>query len=445
MNLLGIDIGSSSVKCGLLTSEKKPSKIVHVKYAADVDGPQVTVQPAVLLKAISDAIHGAGPLAKRADAIALSVFSPGWVAMDGKGKPLTPIVTHQDRRSVAEAQALEARVGVDRYYRLAGARPFPGGISSSTWSWFNHHAPGALKRADLVGHLNTFLHRQWTGARVIDTANACFMGLYSTGDFGGWSDELCEAVGADRALLPDIRDANEIGGRLTASAARSLGLTQGMPVGVGVVDGSCGMLLAGARPGQLLNVCGSTDVLALSTDRYAPHPRLLTRPLGVGRSWLSVSTIAAAGSAIEWAHRELFSDLTWPAFSRLALKIAEGKPVAGAPRKKRKTAPPSSIVCEPWLAGDRMSIEQKKASFTGLSLATTRADILEALLDALAQASAQRLELLRATGVKIGRRVFVTGGAGALGGVFHRDWPGKWSFHGEGEATLRGLWSLRPR
>ena len=55
-------------------------------------------------------------------------------------------------------------------------------------------------------------------------------------------------------------------------------------------------ILAGANPGQLLNVCGSTDVLALCVNRPRPHEKLITRALGVGKRWLSVSTLAAGGS-----------------------------------------------------------------------------------------------------------------------------------------------------
>ncbi len=61
------------------------------------------------------------------------------------------------------------------------------------------------------------------------------------------------------------------------------------------------MLLAGARKGQLLNVSGSTDVLALCMDKAKPHERLITRALGVGQKWLSVATLAAAGAALDWA------------------------------------------------------------------------------------------------------------------------------------------------
>lgn len=95
-----------------------------------------------------------------------------------------------------------------------------------------------------------------------------------------------------------------------------------------------------------------------------------------------------------------------------------------------------------------MSIEQKHASIDGITLATTRADLLAALIRGLAHASAQRLDDLAINTVRIRREVFVTGGASRiLGDILHRDWHrhGKWTFRFEKEATLRGLGTLTPR
>jgi len=71
-----------------------------------------------------------------------------------------------------------------------------------------------------------------------------------------------------------------------------------------------------------LNVIGSTDVLALCTAHPKPHEQLLTRAVGVGRRWVQVSTIAAAGASLTWAHREFFSDLSTNQFNECVHKLA---------------------------------------------------------------------------------------------------------------------------
>lgn len=442
MNLLGIDVGSSSVKCAILRDGDVRGRITRAFFPTRHEGVRVEVDADAILKAIRDSVVQLGTSARRADAVALAVMSPAWVAMDRRGKALTPIITHQDRRSVEVALRLEQRVGRERHLQLAGNRPFPGGISSTTWAWHLEHRPQVLRRADLVGHLNTFLHRRITGARVTDPSNASFMGLYRTLDQSGWSDELCDAIGVNRSRLPEVIEGDRIGGKAGGGAARDVGLADGVPVAVGVVDTSAAMLLTGARPGQLLNVCGSTDVLALCTDRPRPHEKLLTRALGVGRRWMSVSTLAAAASAVYWAKRELFPDWSLARFQRAVKRIGLGP----ARTKGADGSTNSGVVFEPYLAGERTSIEQRQGAFTGLTLATTREQMLEAVVESLVAASAARLELLDTQPVKIRRDVVVSGGAqDRLDELFHRDWPGRWTFRAEDEATLRGLGKLIPR
>ena len=447
MKLLGIDVGSSSVKSAILRNGKVVGRIARSYFPTTHQGVRVEVNPDAILKAIRTTVAELGTRSREVDAIALAVMSPAWVAMDGKGKALTPIVTHQDRRSVDVALALEARVGRERHLSLAGNRPFPGGISSTTWAWYLRHQPDILRRADLVGHLNTFLHRRLTGARVTDPSNASFMGLYRTLDQAGWSEELCEVVGAKPSQLPDVREADEIGGRLIRDGAKGLGLTEGLPVTVGLVDTSAAMLLAGTEPGQLLNVCGSTDVLALCTDAPRPHAKLLTRALGVGDRWMSVSTLAAAASAIYWVKRELFADWSMARFTKTVRRMGLGKTGSHPPKHAdRRTRDDLPVVFEPYLAGERTSIEQRRGAFSNLTLATTREEMLEAVIESLVRASAARLALLDTGAVKISRNVVVSGGAGdRLDELFHRDWPGRWTFRAEDEATLRGLGKLVPR
>jgi hypothetical protein len=78
-------------------------------------------------------------------------------------------------------------------------------------------------------------------------------------------------------------------------------------------------------------------------------------------------------------------------------------------------------------------------------LSTTREHLLSAIIESLACASAARLPLLQQTRTRILRTVMVSGGMqSGLDKVLRRDWPGRWTFRHEPEATLRGLSTLTP-
>ncbi len=431
--LLALDIGSSSVIAGILRGKKTVLEKPRVYFKTRYQGGRVEVDAEEMLGAVARAIASLEGAAKKVDAIALAVMSPAWVVLDRNARALTPIVTHQDRRSVAEAEEIEKRIGKARHLQIVGCRPFPGGISSTTWAWYKRHEPARLKGADLICHLNTFLHRHMTGTRAIDPSNASFTGLYRTLELDGWSEEICDALGVSLELLPEVLDANRIAGVITSDAAARFGLQAGTPMMTGLMDGSAGMLTAGANHGQLFNVCGSTDVLALCTEKPRPQEQLLTRALGVGRKWLAVSTLAAMASAIYWARDQFFSEWPIERFRAELFRLSRVGPKAAG-----------GVVFEPYMAGERTSIEQRTGAFRNLTLATTRENIVSAILEGLIKASAERFPLLQATGTKMLPTVVVSGGADRLDKLMHRDWPGKWHFRSVTDATMRGLGMMTP-
>lgn len=424
--VLALDVGSSSVKAAALEGARVVGGVARVEFPTRFAADRAEIRPTDLFAAVAQAVNRIGRIARRCEFIALAALGPSWVAIDARGRSLTPIVTHQDRRSVAQARFIEDIFGASRHLRIVGARPFPGGISSTTCRWFGEHHASLLRRADLIGHVPTLLHRAWCGTRVIDTSHASFTGLFRTTSLKGWDDELCELARVRPSQLPRIVQANDIGGRLSRSAAAELGLPAGMPMLAGIMDGSVPMLLAGARPGRIVNVIGTTDVLAVCVDRPRPHPLLLTRALGIGKLWLAVSTMAAGGATIGWLRDTFFADLSDAQFHRAV----------------RTRAREHGLTVAPFLAGSRVSIEQRSASFSGLTLSTSRTDLLHAAITALAAESAARVRLLRELGIGLDRQVLVAGGERHLNRIMHARWPGRWRFRSLPGGTIAGLGTL---
>jgi xylulokinase len=352
-------------------------------------------------------------------------LSPSLVGLDSRHEPLTPIITHQDRRSLAQARWVQKRVGTSGFLAITGNLPVPGGISCTSMLWLKRNRPGVYRRVHTFGHLNTYLACRLTGQRVIDPSNASFTGLYETTTLGGWSAALCRRLGIDASVLPEVRPANAIAGRLSSAAARSLHLPAGMPVLTGITDTSAAMLAAGAVPGQLLHAIGTTSVLAVITDRPHPHPKRLTRAVGVDRKWVAVATIAAGTATFDWLHRTLFAHLSERQFQKLVARLSQ-------------RPHPTTVRFETYLAGDRMSIAQRRGSISGLTLATHPNEILQAAIRALAGQTAEGLKQLERF-VRADRPVIVVGGAAGLARTLHALWPGRWRFRTVSNATLLGL------
>lgn len=424
-------MGSSSVKAAVLTDGKVSAGPVRHRYDTILEGVRVEIDPASVWDGVVGAVTELAP--GTVDLIGLTTLGPAFIAMNGNGEPLTRLVTHADRRSVAQARQLEREVGRNTLLEVTGNRPYPGGIASTTWRWYAENEPERLAGADLVGGLTTWLHRRMTGERVIDPSQASFMGVYRTTTLGGWEPGLVEAVKGKESHLPDVFEANRVAGRLRKDAARELGLPAGVPMQAGCLDGSAAMLAAmhehegEDRPGLLVNSVGSTDVLAMLIDEPKPMPRLLTRALGVGRRWVAVATLASVGTTLAWARRTLFPETASADFHALIEQLGTDSNSHG-------------VRFRPYLAGDRTTLNQPRGGFSGLTLATTREHMLTAVVNGLAEASAARLPLLTVVRSP-GPVVFVTGGAAA--DVMYRDWPARadgrnWTRRPVPEATLGG-------
>ena len=427
--LLAIDVGSSSVKAAMLDGTRVVGDVASAPYQTDYDGDRAEVPVSRVEAAIRLAVAELD--AGEATALGLTGMGPAWLAMDDNGGAITPAVTHQDRRSLKQAKRIEKTLGRERHLALAGNRPTPGGISSTTAAWFAENTD-VIERAATLGHLPTYLLFKLTGETAIDPSNAGFSGLMDVST-GEWSDDLCAAANVPRHKLPPIRDAADV---LGETRENDLTIPPGLPTLGGYVDGSGAILVAGAGPGKLIHSAGSTDVLALCLDRPMPRDGLLCRPVGTAGKWLSVATLASGGASLAWLRRLMFAEYDDQTFYDAVTGAAGG--------------PPPAERFRPHLAGDRQRVTQPAARFSGLTLSTGRDELLAAVVHSLIDDNAARLRRLLAladeAGVTVDRNVTTTGGASSLADAMHARWPGDdWTFTDVFDATLRGLGVLRGR
>src|SRR5437763_252990 len=116
MFILALDIGSSSVKAAILRGTNNVPHVARENFPPQHSAQRVEVDPEKILRAIAGAI-GALKLVKSVDVLTISTMSPSWIAMDSRGRAMTPVVTHQDRRSVSISRDLIAKLGKPRLLR----------------------------------------------------------------------------------------------------------------------------------------------------------------------------------------------------------------------------------------------------------------------------------------------------------------------------------------
>ncbi len=438
MRTLTLDIGSSSVKAAFHDGRRFLTR-TRVPYQTLFHNNRAELDPQTILHAVITAGKNAKP--KNPDAISFCTLSSALAITNQHFHPRTNIITHQDRRSTVEARNLVKKLGHAYLLKHTGNLPYPGGIASSSLAWIAKHHPALLKNArigqlsSLVGHLLT---NQWK----IDPSQAVFLGLWDIPTWS-WNKRLCKALKISIDALPECHWAEEPLGPLTEQIAREWHIPAGTPVIGGFVDTSAAVLQTPMHPGQLTHNCGSTDVLAMCVKSPQCIDGALTRPIGTrGKNgeaqWLTVLTIAANGSALEWARRELFANMPEPQW----IKVVQATCKQASPDTLYDDTIPA---CAPNFSGFRAAIEQGPgAAFLHLSLATTREQLLTAIIRGLIRQSAFHYKVLSNIHRPV-PDVFAIGSLTDLASRMHAAWPRIHHFHHLEGDSMTGLLEIARR
>ncbi|WNM23548.1 glycerol kinase GlpK [Demequina capsici] len=137
------------------------------------------------------------------------------------GEPIYPAIVWQDTRTQPMVDALAAVEGVGRFRATTGL-PLATYFSATKILWILDHVPGAREKAE-AGHLLFGTTDSWLvwnltggvdgGLHVTDVTNASRTLLMDLAMLD-WCDEIVDALGIPRAMLPRICSSSEVYGHV---------------------------------------------------------------------------------------------------------------------------------------------------------------------------------------------------------------------------------------
>ena len=347
---LGIDIGLSGARAavisrrgrllahasisqanGNLTPQRLCSLMVHTVRRALSTGPDVAI---------------AG--------IAVCAFGPTPVFLDGEGKVLKHL-------ALFSAQPPQRGAG--------GEEPEDDDLALRVKT-FRRAEPRLFAKARLVCDLTGYLVSRLTGRLAMDHVTAEDYGRFSL---------------PRHIALPARLAAQDEAGGLTASAARRLGLSPGIPVAAGTYDSIADLAAAGfGRERKAVIIAGSTLVIGTLTKHRLRDGTLRSMP-HLGTGWFSGGWTNSAGTSLGLAER-------------LVAKGGKGHPAA-------------TPLLLPYFAGERAPVWSRQATgvIAGLTAATSATDLRAAFVQGVALSAADIASRLAAECGAI-RSWTVTGG-----------------------------------
>lgn len=325
------------------------------------------------------------------------------------GRPIAPAIVWQDRRTAARCEELRG-LGLDgRVQELTGLRLDPY-FSGTKAAWILDHVDGARERAEagelLFGTIDAFLVWKLTGGAVhaTDVTNASRTLLFELGSTrgpagsGGWSAELCAALGVPPAMLPEVRPsaasygqtlAEHLGGALPLRAV--IGDQQSALVGHGCV-----------RPGQAKITFGTGAFLVAHTGG---EPRRSSQGL-LGTAGYAVAAPGTGPDAPPIAHAfalegSIFNAGTVVQWLRDGMGLIEDAP--GSERLARSVPDTGGVHLVPAFTGlgaPHWSADAR-GTITGITRGTTAAHVVRAGLESAAFQTVDLLAALDADGASV--------------------------------------------
>ena len=383
--LLGIDLGTSSVKVLLLgldgtvfgeASQAYPVQAPHTGWSE--------TDPEAWWAAVVAAVHQAvGPRSSEVQAIGLSGQMHGVVLTGAQGQALRPAVLWADARSDAELAQFRALPAAQRQ---ALANPITVGMAGPSLLWLRDNEAEAYQRARWALQPKDWLRMRLTGDVATDPSDASATLLYDL-QRDAWAHDVIEMLGIRQELFPPILGSAEVAGALRASAASDLGLVEGVPVATGASDTAAAALGSGLiRDGDAqLTVGSGAQLLSITTTpKAAPEFGLhLYRAVGPNTFYM-MAAMQNAGLALEWVLSVL--DLTWDQAYELAATVEPGC---------------DGVSFLPYLVGERTPHLNPQAcgSWFGLRRHHTSAYLMRAALEGVAFAVRDGLQALWKAGI----------------------------------------------
>ncbi len=340
--VLAIDIGTSSVRAHVFdeTAEER-GEPARRDYAAEYDPDQV-------LARTREAIEEAGG-AERVDAVGASCFGHSLLALDGSGRPLTPILSWRDTRSADAADRLLRRVDNDAVHARTGCQ-----IHTSYWpaklAWLEEEEPEVFRSAHRFVSFCDYLYAELLGREVsasISMSSATGLVDLRTRT---WDKELLETLGLDAERLPVISDAPVDGWHPA------------------LLDGACSNLGAGCvtRERAALMV-GTSGAIRVVYETEEPEPRS-----ALFLHWVDGRRVVEGGSLSDGGNLYAWMDSTFNDDG--AASLADRDPDS------------HGLTFLALLGGERSPgwHQHAKGAVQGLTFATTPLDLRQAGLEGVA-------------------------------------------------------------
>ena len=398
---IGIDLGTSAVKLLLVDGAGKILNTVSKEYPLYFPQPGWSEQdPADWWNAVCDGIRELlrGFDASLVDALGCAGQMHGLVALDENDEVLRPAILWNDGRTAEEVDYLNGTVGKARLSALTANIAFAG-FTAPKILWMRRCEPALFARIAKIMLPKDYINYLLTGVHSCDYSDASGMLLLDVAN-KRWSPEMLGLCGVSEAQMPRLYESWEVTGTLKPEIAAAIGLPQTVKVVAGAGDNAAAAVGTGTVNNGACNLSvGTSGTVFIAADRFAADPNNALHAFAhANGGWHLMGCMLSAASCNKWFCEEILRTKDYAA--------AQAEITDGMPGNNR-------VFFLPYLMGERSPVNDTAARgvFFGLSMDTTRAEMLLAVMEGVAFALRDSVEVARSLGLEIRESGLCGGGA----------------------------------
>ncbi|MBO5061623.1 MAG: xylulokinase [Prevotella sp.] len=398
---IGIDLGTSAMKLLLMDKSGIIHNAITKEYPLEFPKPGWSQQnpedwKTALLTGIPQLLHGFD--GDCVAGIGAGGQMHGLVVLDDEDNVIRPAILWNDGRTAKQVDYLNNEIGRERLSQLTANIAFAG-FTAPKLLWMQENEPENFARIakimlpkDYINYILTGVHScdysDASGMLLLDVANKC------------WSKDMLEICGVTEEQMPKLFESFECVGLVRPELAEKLGIGNAVKVVAGAGDNAAAAVGTGVVGEGGCNISlGTSGTVFISSESFGvDNSNGLHAFAHADGGWHLMGCMLSAASCNKW----LLEDI---------LSTSDHNAEQAAIKEERLGE--NRVFFLPYLMGERSPINDTNArgTFIGMTMDTCRADLVQAVLEGVAFAIRDSVEVARSLGIEINRSKICGGGA----------------------------------
>lgn len=402
MLYIGIDLGTSAVKLLLMDEKGDVKKIVSKEYPLSF--PKSGWSEQEPSDWWNQTIEGLKELTNECNKEEVAGISfggqmHGLVILDSDDNVIRPAILWNDGRTQLEVDYLNNEIGKDVLSTYTGNIAFAG-FTAPKLLWVKNNEPENFKKIEKIMLPKDYIAYKLSGVHCTDYSDASGMLLLDVKN-KCWSKKMLEICSVEIEQMPKLFESYETVGNLKSEIAQQLGFSSSCKIVAGAGDNAAAAVGTGTVGEGRCNISlGTSGTIFITNSQFGVDKNNALHSFGhADGKFHLMGVILSAASCNKWWMEDI---LATKDFAKEQENITElGK---------------NKVMFIPYLMGERSPHNDPyaKGAFIGMSLDTSRSDMVQGVFEGVAYALRDSLEVAKSLGIDIKETTICGGGAKSL-------------------------------